>query len=92
MLLCYIVVVITTSCSDSALESVLKDLDFINRYLHSILMNSCLLKCFWFLDVFVIFDIAIYCNLTFHCCIMMRSVIKQIITCNAKLNCLHSSE
>ena len=33
-------------------ESVLKDLDIINRRLHNIQMNSSLLKRFWFSDVF----------------------------------------
>ena len=38
-----------------------------------------------------VFDIAIYYNLTFHRCNMMRSAIKQIIKSDAKWNCLHSS-
>ena len=71
-------------------ESVLKDLDIINRRLHNIQMNSSLLKRFWFSDVFHLWHhIAIYHNLTFHCWIM-RSAIKQIIMCDAKWHCLHS--
>ena len=71
-------------------ESVLKDLDIINRRLHNMQINSSLLKSFWFSDVFHLWHhIAIYHNLTFHCWIM-RSAIKQIIMCDAKWNCLHS--
>ena len=54
-----------------------------DRCLRNMILNGNLLKPIRYLDEFLS-DIAIYYNLTFHCCNMMRSAIKQIIKSDAK--------